>query len=80
MAKDHLENLITALAHLDEAVKNMGSNFKVARVEIADGKKGYHFDSVIRSSPSFHDAALYPDARNSPQVREIMGIKVEAIN
>ena len=76
--KDHLECLIEALAHLNEAVLNMGPNFKVISVEISDGKQGCHFDHVIRSSPTFRDFAIYPDARNSPQVREIHGIKVKA--
>lgn len=79
MAKDHLQDLIAAVAHLHDAVKNMGENFSVASIDISDGRNGHHFDAVIRSSPSFLQLAIFPDARNSPQVREIMGVKIKAI-
>lgn len=78
MSKDHLQDLIAAVLHLNDAVQNMGANFKVAGIEITDGYRGSHFDAVIRSSPSFLNMTMYPDARNSPQVQEIGGVKIKA--
>lgn len=79
MPKDHLHELIVAIAHLQSVAANMGDGIEVSSIEIKDGHKGYRFDALMRSSPSFRDAAIYPDARNSPQVREIHGVKIKAV-
>ena len=66
MPKDHLLNLIEAVAHLSDAVKNMGERFEVTGIEITDGKNGHHFDDVIRASPSFAFSEGYPTVGAPP--------------
>jgi hypothetical protein len=79
MPRDYLNELTCAVAHLQEVLHSMGPGIELSRITVSDGRRGNHFDTVMRSSPSFREPMLYPDARNSPQVSEILGVKIEVI-
>lgn len=75
--KDALQELAEAVHRLQNVIKSIGPNIELTGIQIGGGKyAGYALDDALRASASFLRGDLYPDARNSPQVRKIMDVEI----
>ncbi len=75
---DKLQELIEAVHRLQNVIRSIGPEIHLTGIEIGGGRfAGYSLDRAIQASPSFLQSELYPDARKSPQVRELMGVRID---
>ncbi len=78
---DTLSELIEAVHRLQYVIKSIGPGIEVTAIEIGGGRyAGHILDTALLASPSFLQKGIYPDAHNSPQIKEVVGVKLRIEN
>ncbi len=74
---DTLSALAEAVHRLQHVIKSIGPDIELTAIEIGGSRYASHIlDTALLASPSFLRRGSYPDARNSPQIKEVVGVQI----
>jgi uncharacterized protein (DUF1786 family) len=75
--KDTLAELVQAVHRLQNVIKSIGPDIELTAIQIGGGKyAGFALDRAMQASASYLQCDAYPDARNNPEIRRVMGVEI----
>lgn len=74
---DTLADLAAAVHGLQRVIRAIGPDIELTAIEVGGSRyAGHMLDTALLASPSFLRGGIYPDARNSPQIKEVVGVQI----